>query len=340
MRNNDSDDLHLYEDRSARMKLQQLRYVVEIVKQGNHLSAAAEALRTSQPGVSRQVQLLEEELGLHIFQRTRNRIIGLTEEGQHLFHIAQRIVNDADAIRSFKMDMLSGARGRLTIATTHTQARYVLPAVIKAFLKKYPDMHLVLRQGDPEEICALVEAGETDLAIGTETSREFPNLVQIPCFELQRSIIAPKGHPLLEAPALTLERIVEHPIITYDHRYSGRWKVLRAFEAAGLEPTITLSGIDADVCKTYVEMGLGVAILTTVTYDPLRDVGLQARDASHLFPGSMVKISLRPNTYLRPYLADLIFRLVPGMTMSELRAAMAQTADDRPAAGRGSVGRR
>ena len=304
------------------MKLQQLRYVVEIVRHGNHLSAAADALNTSQPGVSRQIQLLELELGFEIFQRTRNRIIGITEPGQHVLAIAQRVTTDIAALRSLKNDMNSGNRGTLTIGTTHTQARYVLPSVVESFIKRYPHVRLVLKQGDPEEICSLVESGDADLAVGTETMREFPGLVQLPCFELPRSIIAPKGHPLLEEPELTIEAIAKYPIITYDTRYSGRWKVMRVFKDHGIDPKVSLSGIDADVCKTYVEMGLGVAILTTVTYDPKRDTGLAARDASHIFPGSMIKVSLRPNVYLRPFLVDFINSIAPQITMSVLRNAL------------------
>jgi LysR family cys regulon transcriptional activator len=304
------------------MKLQQLRYVVEIVRHGNHLSAAADALNTSQPGVSRQIQLLELDLGFEIFQRTRNRIIGITEPGKLVLAIAQRVTTDIAALRSLKSDMTSGNRGTLTIGTTHTQARYVLPSVVETFIKGYPQVHLTLKQGDPEEICALVESGDADLAVGTETMREFPGLVQLPCFELPRSIIAPKGHPLLSIPELTVEEIAKYPIITYDTRYSGRWKVMKVFKDHGIEPKVSLSGIDADVCKTYVEKGLGVAILTTVTYDPERDVGLSARDASHLFPGSMIKVSLRPNVYLRPYLVDFIHAIAPQITMTVLRDAL------------------
>jgi len=304
------------------MKLQQLRYVVEIVRHGNHLSAAAEALNTSQPGVSRQIQLLEMELGFEIFQRTRNRIIGITEPGQLVLAIAQRVTIDVAALRTLKKDMNSGNRGTLTIGTTHTQARYVLPAVIERFIKRYPKVHLVLKQGDPEEICALVESGEADIAVGTETMREFPGLVQLDCFELPRSIIARRGHPLLGVPELTAEAIAEHPIITYDTRYSGRWKVMKAFHDKGIEPKVILSAIDADVCKTYVEMGLGVAILTTVTFDARRDVELDARDASHLFPASMIKVSLRPNVYLRPFIVDFINSIAPQITLNVLRHAM------------------
>ncbi|AEG51636.1 transcriptional regulator, LysR family [Sphingobium chlorophenolicum L-1] len=304
------------------MKLQQLRYVVEIVRHNNHLSAAADALNTSQPGVSRQIQLLEQELGFEIFMRTRNRIIDLTEPGRVVFSIAQRIATDVAALKSLKEDMHSGNRGVFTIATTHTQARYVLPKVVEKFVARYPDVKLVLKQGDPEEICALVEAGDADLSIGTETTRDFPNLVKLDCFDLHRCIVAPVGHPILAVPELTLEEIACYPIITYDTRYSGRWKVMKAFTDAGLEPKIVMSGIDADVCKTYVGMGLGIGILAAMTYDPERDVGIRARDASHLLPSSTIKIVLRRNTYLRSFLLDFVHSVAPNLTPLRVRRAV------------------
>lgn len=304
------------------MKLQQLRYVVEIVRHGNHLSAAADALNTSQPGVSRQIQLLEQELGFEIFMRTRNRIIGLTEPGQIVFSIAQRIATDVAALKTLKEDMHSGNRGIFTIATTHTQARYVLPKVVEQFVARYPDVKLVLKQGDPEEICALVESGDADLAIGTETTRDFPNLIKLDCFNLQRCIVAQSDHPILSVPKLTLEEIARYPIITYDSRYSGRWKVMKAFSDAGLEPKIVMSGIDADVCKTYVSLGLGIGILAAMTFDAERDVGLGARDASHLLPSSTIKIVLRRNTYLRPFLLDFVHSVAPGLTPLAVRRAV------------------
>lgn len=304
------------------MKLQQLRYVVEIVRHGNHLSAAAEALHTSQPGVSRQIQLLEQELGFEIFLRTRNRIIGLTEPGNIVFSIAQRIATDVAALRTLKEDMHSGNRGVFTIGTTHTQARYVLPKVVEKFVAKYPDVKLVLKQGDPEDIRALVEAGDADLAIGPEPTREFPNLIKLRCFELPRCIVARTGHPLLTVPKLTLQEIAKYPIITYDPRYSGRWKVMKAFADAGLEPKIVMSGIDADVCKTYVAMGLGIGILATMTFKPEQDVGLEIRDASALLPSSTVEIVLRSNTYLRPFLLDFIQSVAPSLTPSTVKRAV------------------
>lgn len=280
------------------MNLQQLQYVLEIVRHGNHLSAAAEAMHTSQPGVSRQVKQLESELGFEIFLRTRNRIIGLTEPGAHVVEIAKRVLTDISALHSLKEDMAAINRGTLTIATTHTQANYVLPRVIRAFVAKLPEVRISLKQGDPEGICALVDAGEADLAIGTEIERRFPQLVSLPCFELGRSVVAPPGHPLLETETLRLEDIARYPIITYDPRFSGRWKVMTAFRKIGAEPKIILSAIDADVCKTYVRLGMGIAILATITFDPDADRDLRSRDASHLFESSTTYARLRSNMYL------------------------------------------
>jgi LysR family cys regulon transcriptional activator len=304
------------------VKLQQLRYVVEIVKHDNHLSAAADALNTSQPGVSRQIQLLELELGFEIFMRTRNRIIGLTEPGEVVFSIAQQISADVATLKRLKSDMTSGNTGVFTIGTTHFQARYTLPPVVERFVKLFPDVKLVLRQGDPEEICQMVEAGEVDLAVGTETIHDFTNLVKLKCFEIRRSVVAPVGHPLLSVPELTLAEVAKYPIITYDARYSGRWKVIKAFTDAGLEPRIIMSGIDADVCKTYVSLGLGIGILADRAFDPERDVEVAFRPLGDLIPPSTVQIVLRSNTYLRPFLLDFIKSVAPELTPSAVRFAV------------------
>jgi LysR family cys regulon transcriptional activator len=307
----------------SQMKLQQLRYVIEIVRSGNHLSAAAEALSTSQPGVSRQIQQLEAELGFDIFVRTRNRIIGLTEPGRKVYESAQQIATEVAALKSLKEEITAGDRGTLIVGTTHTQARYVLPTVVRNFVKMYPDVSLSLKQGHPEYACELVDAGEADLAITTETIREFPRLVKLQCAELNRCVVAKAGHPILSAKEpLTLEAIAEYPVITYDSHYSGRWKVMRAFKAAGLSPKIILSAIDADVCKTYVEIGLGIAILSSVTFDPARDLGLGIRDAKHLFEPSPINISLRANTYLRPFLLDFISAVAPHLTPGVVRKTL------------------
>lgn len=304
------------------MKLRQLRYVLEITQHGNHLSAAAEALNTSQPGVSRQIQLLEGELGFEIFLRTRNRIIGLTPSGQHVVDIARRVVDDIDALRSLKHQVSAGDRGTLTIGTTHTQARYVLPQVIASFVKAYPDVELVLKEGDPEEVCQMVEAGTADLAIGTETSQSFPNLLKLPCFEITRSVVAKTGHPILRVKKLTLKEIAAYPLIVYGARHSGRPKVMNAFRRAGIEPKISLSAIDADVCKTYVELGLGIAILADITIDPARDAAIQARSAKHLFESSVCYVTLRPTSYIRPYVVHFLRAISPALTATVVRDAV------------------
>jgi LysR family cys regulon transcriptional activator len=304
------------------MKLQQLRYVLEITRCGNHLSAAAEALNTSQPGVSRQIQLLEAELGFEIFLRTRNRIIGLTAPGEHVVDIARRVVDDIGALRSLKDEVSVGNRGTLTIGTTHTQARYVLPRVIAEFMRLYPDIELVLKEGDPEEVCQMVDAGDADLAIATETSRDFSHLVKLPCFEITRSVVAKANHPILKLKKLTLPDIAAYPIIIYGARHSGRQKVMDAFRKAGIKPKISLNAVDADICKTYVELGIGIAILADITVDPARDTGIRARSARDLFESSMVYVTLRSASYVRPYVIDFLRIIAPTLTAPAIRDAM------------------
>jgi LysR family transcriptional regulator, cys regulon transcriptional activator len=305
------------------MKIQQLDCVLAIVDNSNSVSAAAEALHTSQPGVSRQLQMLESELGFAVFRRTRNRIVGLTEPGRVVVDTARRIAGDVRSLGSLRQDMAASDRGPLVIATTHTQARYVLPSVIGPFVTDYPGVQISLKQGDPEGVCELVDAGEADLAIGTDVLRAFPRLTFLPCFTLNRVVVAPEGHPILDGGPLTLERIAEHPIITYDSRFSGHRKVRKAFDAAGLAPRVVLSAIDADVCKTYVTMGLGLAILGDIAFDPRADAGLRALPADHLFESSTTYVTLRSNVYLRPYLLEFLRRLAPRLTGEVVRSALA-----------------
>lgn len=296
------------------MKLSQLKCILEVHRHGNHISAAAEALHTSQPGVSKQIQMLEAEIGFPVFERKRNRVTGLTEPGREVIEIAQRIMSDVENLRTLRDDYLDREKGVLTIATTHTYARYVLPRVIERFIKRYPDVHLGLQQGNPTQICEAVEAEQADIAIGTEAMRPFANLVRLPCFPIARSVIAKKGHPILRTKKLTLQEIARYPIIAHDRARSGRWKVMEAFRKEGIEPNVRFGAVDADVCKTYVEMGLGIAILATVAVDPEHDINLRARDASHLFESSPTYVTMRRNTYLRAYVSDFISLLAPELT--------------------------
>lgn len=307
------------------MNLQQLRYVVEIVRHDYHLSGAAEALNTSQPGVSRQIKLLETELGLDIFARTRNRILGLTNSGEYVHEIARQVMNSVDSLNSLRKEMQNTGTGTLTLATTHTQARYVLPPVIAKFVKLYPNVRLVVRQGDPGQICDLVAAGDADLSIGVNAGTIGPGLVQLPCYSRHRSVVAPKGHPILSVEPLTLQAIAEYPIITFDpQRNSTASRYMEAFLRAGLKPNIALAGIDADVCKVYIGLGMGIGILTAVTIDPARDTELVARDARHLFEPSTTYVTLRANSYLRNYVLDFIRMFAPAYTPNAIKRAVQQ----------------
>lgn len=303
------------------MNLKQLRYIREVWRQGNHISAAAEALHTSQPGISKQIQMIEAELGFEIFLRRRNRIVGLTEPGREAVAIAQRVMTEIGNLKNLADDFNAIGGGHLTIATTHTMARYVLPKIVEKFMKKYPAIHLGLRQGNPEQVCDMLDAGEADIAIVTDTLRPFPTLSAIPCFPLSRSVVAKMGHPILKTKYLTLEEIAKYPIITYDPAYSGRWKVMDAFKKARIEPNVIFGAVDADVSKTYVELGIGIAILTTITFDKYHDRGLRARDASHLFEPSTTYVRLRSHAYLRRFLLDFIRMLAPHLSEDDIRSA-------------------
>lgn len=304
------------------MQLRQLRYVLEVHRRGNHISAAAATLHTSQPGVSKQIQMLEHELGFDIFERTRNRVVGLTEPGREVVEIIQRVFGEIDSLRTIKDDYASQQEGSLTIATTHTTARYILPKVIDIFIHRYPSVRLSLHQANPTECCEAVESGEADIAIGTETMRPFPNLVMLPWLPITRSLIAKKGHPVLDVPDLTLEAIARYPIIAHDPYRSGRWKIMNAFTQCGIRPNVLFNAVDADISKTYVELGLGIAILATAAYDPKHDVGISARDASHLFEASTTFVSFRKNAYLRRFGFDFLEMLTPPLTRGVVRAAL------------------
>ena len=313
------------------VQLRQLRYVVEVNRQGNHISAAAEPLNTSQPGMSKQIQELELELGFSIFQRSRNRVTGLTDPGREVVEIAQRILNEVQSLKNIREDYGAQEGGTLTIATTHTHARYILPRVIKSFVQRHPLVRIGLLQGNPTEICEAVETGKADIAVGTETMRPFPSLLRMPCYQITRSLIAPKGHPIFRVKTLTLEAIAKYPMIAHDPHRSGRWKILDAFETQGISPMILFNAVDADVGKTYVEMGLGIAVMATDAFDPTHDRALRARDASHLFEASTSYVTLRTDTYIRRFIFDFIELLAPRLTPDHVRATLRARERERAA---------
>jgi LysR family transcriptional regulator, cys regulon transcriptional activator len=304
------------------MKLQQLRYICEVARQNLNLSNAAEALFTSQPGISKQVRSLEEELGVDIFVRHGKRVVAVTEPGKAILEIAQRMLKDVENLRQVGEEFTEEDNGHLTIATTHTQARYALPHVIQRFTKRYPGVRLSLRQGSPTQISELVTSGEADIAIATEAIELYEDLVMLPCYEWNRCVLVQPGHPLLKAKRLTLEAMASFPIITYDFAFTGRSRINQAFADKGLTPNVVLTAIDADVIKTYVELGLGIGIVAMMAYDPKRDTHLRAMDASHLFEPSTTRIGIRKNSYLRGYTYEFIEMFAPHLTRKVVDDAM------------------
>ena len=288
------------------MKLQQLRYLVEVARSGLNVSEAAETLYTSQPGVSKQIKMLEDELGVIVFERSGKRLTAITEPGRRVLDIAGRILQEVANIKRVSDEYAGGDSGSLIIATTHTQARYALPAVVKRFIERHPSVRLSMHQGNPSQIAEWTLKGEADIAIATESLDQYPQLVMLPCYQWGHSVVAPEGHPILAEDEVTLAALARWPLITYDPAFAGRSLINRAFERAELKPNIVLSAIDADVIKTYVSLGLGLGLIAGMAYDPARDQGLQARDVSPLFGLNTTRIGLRRGTYLRRFEYDFI----------------------------------
>lgn len=311
------------------MNLQQLRYVYEVARQGLNVSEAAEVLFTSQPGVSKQIRQFEAELGVEVFVRHGKRLVDITEPGRHILTIAERMLRDMENLRRVGEDFKRESEGKLSIATTHTQARHVLPGVIEKFLERYPQVKLSIHQGNPRQVCEMVLSGEADIAIATEVFGEYDELVMLPCHQWNRCLIALPDHPLLHERPLSLEAIARYPIITYDDAFVGRSLVTRAFLGRGLKPNVVLTAADSDIIKTYVAMGLGVGIVARLAYDPLQDSALGMVDASHLFELSTTRVALRRNAYLRGYIYDFIERFAPQLNRRIIDIALTSPPQSR-----------
>lgn len=296
------------------MKLQQLRYIVEIQRQGLNVSEAAEVLYTSQPGISKQVKMLEDELGVSIFERSGKRFTGLTEPGRVVLEIAQRILREAENLKRASSEYAGGDTGRLVLAATHTQARYALPVVVRDFITRHPNVKLEMHQGSPTQIAEWVMAGEADIGIATEALDQYAQLITMPVRQWTHCVIAPSGHPILATQPLSLNALAKWPLITYDTAFTGRSRINRAFERVGVQPNIALTALDADVIKTYVSLGLGLGIISAMAFDAERDTGLVALDAAHLFESNTTRIALRRGSYLRRYDYDLISLFAPHLT--------------------------
>jgi LysR family cys regulon transcriptional activator len=296
------------------MKLQQLRYIREVFQNDLNVSATAERLFTSQPGISKQIRLLEEELGIDIFVRGGKQFVGVTPGGEQVLRLSGEILSKVNDIRKIAEEYHNREIGELSIATTHSQARYALPKVVQKFMQKYPNIRLTIHQGTPAQIAEQVSKGQVDIAIATEGTDLFENLTKLPCYQWNRSVIVPHGHPLTQVSELTLEDIARYPIVTYTFGFTGRSQLDQAFEAAGIRPQVALTAVDADVIKTYVRLGLGVGIVAHMAHDPQADGDLVPLEAAHLFASSTTKIVIRRETYLRTFLYDFIEIVAPHLT--------------------------
>ncbi|MCP4406350.1 MAG: HTH-type transcriptional regulator CysB [Gammaproteobacteria bacterium] len=288
------------------MKLQQLRYLCAIVKNNLNVTAAAGRLYTSQPGISKQIRLLEDELGVQLFERSGKQLTDITTAGRAIIDRAECALVTIESIRQLACEFSNPQSGSLSIATTHTQARYVLPPVIRAFRQNYSGVGLEMHQGNPEQISEMAASGVVDFAIATEAMEYFEDLVMMPCYHWNRAIITPCGHPLMEMETPTLDSVVQYPILTYVFGLTGRSNLDMAFKSKNLTANVVFTATDADVIKTYVRLGLGVGIVAKMAYDSRIDTDLCAIDASHLFEPSTTKIGFRRGMFLRGYHYDFI----------------------------------
>ena len=310
------------------MNFQQLRIIRETIRCNFNLTEVANALFTSQSGVSKHIKDLEDELGVELFVRRGKRFLGLTEPGKELLVIVERMLIDANNLRRLAEQFANRDQGNLCIATTHTQARYALPQVVRAFKSAFPKVHLVLHQGSPNEIAAMLQSGEADIGIATEALQPVPELLSFPFYSWHHAVIVPEGHPLATLSQLSLEAIAEHPIITYHEGFTGRTKIDSTFAEAGLAPDIVLSALDADVIKTYVELGLGIGIIASMAFDPARDTGLRLLDCAHLFPFNTTWLALRRGHYLRGFAYRFIEQCSPQLNEAAIKKALAPVREE------------
>jgi LysR family cys regulon transcriptional activator len=315
------------------MKLQQLRFLAAVVQNGLNITAAAKSLHTSQPGVSKQIRLLEGEFGFEIFEREGRNLVRLTAPGKEVVDQTLRVLQEVQNLRRLSADKRDDRRGSLSIGTTHTQARYVLPPVIARFRERYPDVDLHLHQGTSEQIADLAQAERIDLAIATGSEELFPGLALLPAYRWHRQIVVPKGHPLSGRKQPDLEAISRYPLVTYVFSFSGRSSLPALFESAGLQLKVALTARDADVIKTYVRLGLGVGIVASTALDPREDADLTVIDAAHLFPPHTTWIGFRRGGVLRTYAREFVRLFAPHFTREAIESALAGRDPDELAAG-------
>ncbi|NQZ30352.1 MAG: HTH-type transcriptional regulator CysB [Oceanospirillaceae bacterium] len=305
------------------MKLQQLKYILEVAKHDLNVSATALSLYTSQPGISKQIRLLEDELGVEVFARSGKHLTRITPAGEAILEIASEIIQRVESIKKVSQEFSDERIGSLSIATTHTQALYALPPAITQFIKSYPDVSLHMQQGTPMQISEMAASGNVDFAIATEALSHFSDLIMMPCYRWNRSVVVPKNHPLAQLSKLTLQDIAAHPIVTYVFGFTGRSKLDDAFKLQGLNPKVVFTAVDSDVIKAYVRLNLGVGIIASMAYDEKVDSDLVALDASHLFESSTTQLGFRKGTFLRGYMYKFINLFAPHLTPEVVKAVMA-----------------
>ena len=304
------------------MNFQQLRSIREAARRNYNLTEVANVLFTSQPGVSRQIRELEDELGVEIFERNGKRLTGLTEPGKGILQIIERLLLEAENLRQASREYSGEKSGTLTIATTHTQARYALPRVVQTFRSAFPDVRIALQQSSPEHIAEWVISGKADIGIATEGLSQFEELVSFPCYSWHHVIVAPQGHPLASLQSVSLQDLAAYPLITYDVGFTGRSHIDDAFRQAGIATDIVLTAMDSDVIQQCVSLGLGVGIVASMAVEHNRVPGLHAIEASHLFAPNVTRLAVRRGAYLRSYIHEFILQFAPGLRRVDIETAL------------------
>ena len=308
------------------MNFQQLRSIREAARRNYNLTEVAHALFTSQPGVSRQIRELEDELGVVIFERNGKRLTGLTDPGKGILKIIDRLLVEAENLQQASMEYAGQSSGTLTIAATHTQARYALPKVVQAFRNDFPDVRIALQQSAPDHIAEWVLSGKADVGIATEGLSQFPDLVSFPCYRWSHLIVVPDGHPLLAHSPIRLEDLAAYPLITYDVGFTGRGHIDAAFAKAGVKTDIVLTAMDSDVIQQYVNLDLGVGIVASMAVEKSGLHGLRSIGASHLFAENVTRLAVRRGAYLRSYIYDFILQFAPELRRADIEGALSRAA--------------
>jgi LysR family cys regulon transcriptional activator len=303
------------------MNIRQLRFISAVAKHGLNVSATAESLYTSQPGVSKQIRQLEDELDVQIFERSGRQLTRVTPAGEAIIELADRALIELDTIKRAAQEFSDPGRGNLAVAASHTQAKYVLPLVLEALRERFPRVTVQLHQGTPLQIAQLVDDGVADIAIATEAMEHFEDLVMLPCYRWNRGIVVPRDHPLCALETVTLTDLAQHPLVTYVFGFTGHSVLDAAFRKAGLKPQVALTATDADVIKSYVRAGFGAGLVARLAYDSIADSDLRLIDAAHLFEASTTRIGFRRGSYLRGYVYDFIELFAPHLTRDVIETA-------------------